>query len=171
MPLYLYEPPLRAVVRQLKFGGLSYLGHHIAHLLAAEERPALERADRIVPVPLHWRRRLRRGYNQAEEIARPLGRHLGRPVTCSLIRVRSTRPQASLDRASRLVNLDGAFAPGRRADLAARRILLVDDVVTTGRTLTAAAAELKRAGAEQVIAAVLARAVPDDPPAPGWQGS
>lgn len=161
MPLYLYEPPLSAVVRQLKFGGLAYLGRHVARLLATEEKRALERAQLVVPIPLHWRRRLRRGYNQAEEIARPLAGRLGVRLARPLVRVRATPPQASLDRASRLVNPKGAFALRRAAGLDSRHIVLVDDVVTTGGTLDAAARELKRAGARWVTAAVLARTVRD----------
>lgn len=164
-PLYLYRPPLEAVVHQLKFGGLWYLGRHIASLLAERLSPRLRDTDLVVPVPLHWRRRLVRGYNQAEEIARPLARRLDKPFTRSLVRIRATVPQASLGREARLSNLEGAFAPRVRAEIAGRAVLLIDDVATTGRTLDAAAAALKSAGAARVTAAVLARAAPGELPA------
>lgn len=171
VPLYLYRPPLRAVVRHLKFGGLSYLGGHVARLMAAREADLLEGCDLIVPVPLHWWRRLVRGYNQAEEIARPLAQLLGRPHRRALVRVRATAPQASLRRADRVDNVEAAFRLRRGARVGARSVTLVDDVATTGRTLDEAARELKRGGAVRVVAAVLARSTldPSTPP-PNWQG-
>lgn len=166
LPLYLYRQPLRAVVGELKFGGLAYLGRHVAQLMIAHETTALERCDLLVAVPLHWRRRLARGYNQAEEIARPLARRLRKPLVRPLVRLRATAPQASLSRASRRSNVEGAFRlrrrGGARAAIRARHVALIDDVVTTGRTLEAAARELKRGGATAVTALVLARATLDD---------
>jgi ComF family protein len=158
-----YEPPLDAVVQGLKYGRLDYLGAQLAATMAAALGAQLAGADLVVPVPLHWRRRLARGYNQAEQIAHPLAALLGLPCRTLLRRRRATPPQTSLPRAARLANLRAAFAVRAAASPAAagRRILLIDDVSTTGATLDAAARALKRAGTAAVIAAVAAR-TPED---------
>ena len=169
-----YQGPLAAVVRGLKFRRLEYLGAHLARELAELVGGAGGPAagwDLVVPVPLHWRRRWLRGYNQAERIARPLARLLGAPCAELLRRRRATRPQTGLARAARLSNPQGAFVlrrgrwplgAARAADrvwgrLAEGRVLLVDDVVTTGATLRAAAEVLRRSGAREVVAVAAAR--------------
>jgi len=157
LALWSYEPPLDAVVRGLKFGRLDYLGRHLGVALADALLPQLDGCDLVVPVPLHWRRRLGRGYNQAERIARPLACRLDRPLAQVLARPRSTPPQSGLGRPERLANPRRAFRPRRRFPLAGRAVLLVDDVATTGATLDAAAAALKRAGAASVVAVVAGR--------------
>ncbi|HSG39098.1 MAG TPA: ComF family protein [Thermoanaerobaculia bacterium] len=157
LALWSYRPPLDAVVQALKFGRLDYLGSHLAAALAAGLDRRLDGFDRVVPVPLHWRRHLTRGYNQAERIARPLAALLGIPYLSAVSRRRATPPQSLLGRDERLANLRRAFRvprPGRIRDL---RILLVDDVATTGATLDAAASALRKAGAAAVTAVVAGR--------------
>jgi ComF family protein len=155
--LWSYRPPLDAVVRGLKFGRLDYLGRHLAAALADGLGPRLAGCDRVVPVPLHWRRRLARGYNQAERIARPLAGRLGLPCVQALARRRATPPQSLLGREERLANLRKAFRVPRPERVRGLHILLVDDVATTGATLDAAAAALKKAGAAAVTALVAGR--------------
>ena len=158
LALWLYQPPLDAVVAGLKFGRLDYLGAHLAACagdLCDLAAPA--GLDLVVPVPLHWRRRLARGYNQSERIARPLARRLGVPYADALRRHRATPPQTALGRRARLANLHRAFRVRQPAAVAGRRILLVDDVATTGATLEAAARELRRAGALEILALVAGR--------------
>jgi ComF family protein len=114
--------------------------------------------DVIVPVPLHPARLRRRGYNQAALLARELGRRVGLPVEeRALQRVRATRSQMRLSAADRRRNVQGAFrcADGR---VRGRRVLLLDDVCTTGATLEACADALRAGGAESVWALTLARA-------------
>jgi len=153
-----YEPPLEQVIHALKFGRLDFLGGHLAEEIWHRLGGDLRQTEVVVPVPLHWRRQMTRGYNQAERIARPLARRLGRPLVTALWRARSTPPQAKLERSRRQANLRGAFR-GRRAAAAirGRRVLLVDDVATTGATLSHAAAALRRSGAASVTALSVAR--------------
>jgi ComF family protein len=159
LALWSYRPPLDAVIQGLKFRRLDYLGRHLSLALAEGLRDRLAGCgcDGVVPVPLHWRRRLTRGYNQAERIARPLADRLALPFLPALSRRRATPPQSLLGRDDRLTNLRKAFEvphPGRVRGL---HLLLVDDVATTGATLDAAAKALKRAGAATVTALVAAR--------------
>ncbi|MFP3939495.1 MAG: phosphoribosyltransferase family protein [Thermoanaerobaculia bacterium] len=156
-----YEGPVTDVVRALKFGRLDYLGAHLARELR-ELVPSGDRWDGVVPVPLHWRRRWSRGFDQAERIARPLARLLGTPFLPVLRRGRPTRRQARLSRDERLVNPRHAFALRRRSHagrhgIAGLRLVVVDDVVTTGATLRAAAETLRSGGAREVLAVAAAR--------------
>jgi ComF family protein len=128
-------------------------------------RPLIEQADIVVPVPLHWRRLIARRYNQAAELARRIAREAGLPHAPDLLRrVRATAMQRGLSREARRANLAGAFAapPRRAAALRGRRVLLIDDVYTSGATLSACAAALREAGAGRVDALCLARVAPSD---------
>lgn len=155
-----YAPPLDAVVAGLKFRRLDYLGRQLGAAIAERWRVELGGHDWVVPLPLHWSRRLQRGFDQAARIATPIAAALGIPRVGALRRRRRTRPQSRLDREARLGNLEGAFAVRRPTAVAGRRIVLVDDVVTTGATLAAAAAALRRAGAARVTAVAAARTPP-----------
>jgi ComF family protein len=150
-----YRGRLRRVVRCFKFSGLPGLARPLGERLAA----ALDgrSADVVVPVPLHWSRRWRRGYNQADLLARVVGRSIGCPgEPGALRRVRRTAPQRGATRDERARNVRGAFA-AKDARLEGARVLLVDDVVTTGATLTECARMLEEAGAIEVRAAAVAR--------------
>jgi ComF family protein len=154
---------MRAIIQAFKYRGHQTLAVPLAARLADHPHLRLEAVDLIVPVPLHPWRRLTRGFNQAERIAR----HLGLPVAHVLVRRQWTTSQAGLDAEARSRNVRGAFtiAPratgtGRRSlrgRLAKARVLLVDDVVTTGATLSACARVLREAGCREVRAATIAR--------------
>ncbi|MDE3195181.1 MAG: ComF family protein, partial [Acidobacteriota bacterium] len=116
-----------------------------------------ERFDAVTAVPLHWRKHWRRGFNQAELLARQIARRRGVPLIRALRRKRPTEVQASLAVAGRHRNVAGAFEARARADVRGKRILLIDDVMTTGATASACATVLKRAGAKSVSLATLAR--------------
>lgn len=151
-----YQPPIDQVIRALKFGRLEYLGRALGEALASRFATSLPALDLVVPVPLHWRRRLVRGFNQAAVIAVPLSRKLDIPSRSLLRRTRATRAQSRLPRARRLANMRHAFRPRGRSP-SGLRILLVDDVTTTGATLDSAARALLKSGAKQVLAMVVAR--------------
>ena len=157
LALWSYRPPLDAVVQGLKFRRLDYLGRHLALALGEGLRDRLIGFDAVVPVPLHWRRRLARGYNQAERIARPLAKSLALSCLPALSRHRATPPQSLLGREERLSNLRKAFQVPHPERVRGLHLLLVDDVATTGATLNAASAALKSAGAATVVALVAAR--------------
>ena len=158
-----YEAPLSRMIRGLKFAGSHATGRHLAGLLARKVRSTVELADIEVvqPVPLHWLRRLRRGYDQSVVIARTLAKELALPISEDLVRVRNTRPQAFLTRTRRIENMRNAFSAPRPRAVAGRHVLLVDDVTTTGATASEATRALLAAGARRVSLAVLAKS---DPP-------
>ena len=127
----------------------------LGELLAAA-LPRDERFDGVVPVPLHWRRRWQRGFNQSELLARAIARSRGVPLMAALRRVRHTATQTGLSNTSRRRNVAGAFQV--RLPVAGKRILLIDDVMTTGSTVAACAAALRRAGALRIVVLTVARA-------------
>jgi len=154
--LGLHRGPLREAIHHLKFGGRRRLGVALGLRLAAEIPPV---HDLIVPIPLHPSRLRERGYNQAALIGAGIGQALGTAVVeRGLVRRRPTGHQAKLDRSERLRNLRGAFGVARVKNLPweGRRVLLVDDVLTTGATASAAAEVLRATGALGVDLAVLA---------------
>lgn len=154
--LGLHRGALREAIHHLKFSDREELGVPLGRLAGA--RIPKGHYECVVPVPLHKSRLRERGYNQAELVARGISDATGVPVLKeSLIRRRSTGHQAKLDRAGRLHNLNNAFAVSVESpSWAGRRVLLVDDVLTTGATSAAAAAVIRGAGAHSVDLAVLA---------------
>ena len=153
---FLYAAPLDRLLPRYKFHGDLAAGRLLAQLMAQAWSGDV-RPQALVPVPLHQARLRRRGYDQALELARPLATALDLPLRCDLLqRVRATAAQSELDAAARRRNLRGAFRAGAR-DLPAH-VALVDDVMTTGATVHAAAEALRRAGVARVDAWVCARA-------------
>jgi ComF family protein len=156
--LFDYETPLDGVIRALKFGRRDELAQPLGRLLA--ERVAAEPSlapEVVCEVPLHWRRRVQRGYDQAALLAAATARALCLPRRSLLRRYRATQAQTRLARGERLNNLRSAFALQPWRSVAGSCVLLVDDVVTTGATLEAAARVLRAAGARQVIRLAVAR--------------
>ena len=156
-----YLFPWNRLVAALKFDAAIDLAPPLAALLtAAIERRAAPPPQFVVPVPLAPGRLATRGYNQAWELGRRVARHLGIPARADLLqRLIETAPQAELTRAERLANLRAAFAvaAGHGSALAGRHVALVDDVMTTGATVTEATAALRRAGAARVDVWIFAR--------------
>ncbi|HST44196.1 MAG TPA: ComF family protein [Luteimonas sp.] len=156
---FVYAFPIDRLLPRFKFHHDLAVGRLLAGAMVAVFAP-LPRPDAIVPVPLHLSRLRSRGYDQALELARPVARCLGVPVHDRLLRrARQTAPQSRLDAASRVGNLRGAFAVRTPAGTAVpTHVALVDDVMTTGATLHAAARALRAAGVARVDAWVCARA-------------
>lgn len=152
-----HDSVMREAVHRLKYEGESARAQWAGPLLAGVVRSAGWQVDVIVPVPLHARRLRKRGYNQADVLARETARVLGVPASSRLMRVRDTRSQVGLDPGERRENVRQAFQASPL--LAAARVLLIDDVVTTGATLHACAEAMREVGATDVVAVTLARAV------------
>ncbi|CAN5631530.1 ComF family protein [soil metagenome] len=158
----LYQGAGRRAVLALKHCDRLDTVRPLAGWMAAVGRELLASADLVAPVPLHWRRLVRRRYNQSAELARALGAGAGRPVAVDLLRrVRMTRPQERMDRAMRHANQEGALEVRARhgARIGGKRVLIIDDVLTSGATLSAAAEACRAAGAARVEVLVLARVV------------
>ncbi len=159
--LGLYESALRLAVLQGKRGTGQSLAMALGNALAQQMANLhVERDfDLIVPVPMHWTRRIWRGVNGPETIARQISQDLGRPLDLRLLRRRRrTMPQTRLSAQARQKNVRGAFHAVSHRRLLGRRVLLVDDIMTTGATLNEAAKTLRHAGAATVVVAVVARA-------------
>ena len=159
-----YAGTLRAIVHVLKYDKRRSVAPHLASLMKASGADVLCGADAAIPVPLHWTRQWRRGFNQAALLTA----HLGIAVWPALARVRATGPQVTLAAPARRLNVRNAFAIARRrrpralpwqAKLAGSVVVLVDDVSTTMATLEACAQVLREAGARQVRALTAARVV------------
>jgi ComF family protein len=154
---FVYSPPLDNHLQALKFSGRRHLGRALGLLVV--DAPGVDRAltaDALVPVPLHRRRLLERGYNQAVEIARAIARERRLPLLLAGVRrIRATPPQAGQGAHARRSNLDGAFVVA--AKVTGLRLAIVDDVMTTGATANALAAALESAGAAEVVALTVAR--------------
>jgi ComF family protein len=153
-----YDGTLREIIHALKYDGRRSLARPLAALMCARGADLLKDADCVVPVPLHWRREHSRGFNQARE----LSRYIGLPVVEALVRTRYTRPQIELAADRRRTNVAGAFRRrlgGFRQPIRAKKVVLVDDVSTTGATLEACARTLKEDGASDVYTLTAARVV------------
>jgi ComF family protein len=155
-----YEGAIRTLCLQLKHEQNAWLAPWLSDLLVQTRREAIAQLPSdawIVPVPLHWWRELRRGYNQSEALARGLARHLALPVRQPLRRALATHRLAAMGPTERREVMRSVFRVRRHARLSGRTVLLVDDVLTTGATCGAAARALKQAGVARVVAIVVGR--------------
>lgn len=155
-----YVGAIQTLCLQLKREENAWLAPWLGNLLVEARREAIAQLPSdawVVPVPLHWWRELRRGYNQSEALARSLARQLGSPVRQPLRRIVATHRLTAMGPTKRREVMRGAFRVRRHARLSGRTVLLVDDVLTTGATSGAAARVLKQAGAARVIVIVIGR--------------
>jgi ComF family protein len=149
---FLFAGPARAAVLKLKFSGWRAVAGALVAAMAEVELPPL---DVVTWVPLARRREAERGYDQARALARPLARRIGTPAVPLLRRTRTTTPQAKRGARERRAALEGAFRSIRHAP---ERVLLVDDVLTTGATAASCAVALRAAGAREVVLLTATRA-------------
>jgi len=157
-----YESTLRSMILKLKFSEKTEWVAPLATMLrqAMTVVHLSEQIDMLVPVPLHWRRRIKRGFNQSHLLTKKL--KLPRiPVSTDLVRVRHTKQQWDLTPPQRRRNVKGAFAVRKGHPFTGKTIALVDDITTSGATLTECAKALKQAGAVKVVSVVLATAYHD----------
>ncbi len=153
-----YENQVKRSLRRFKFHGRqTYAAAYGPLLRACAQDHFPTPPDLVTWAPLHWRRRYRRGYDQARLLAREAARAYGMEPVRLLDKVRHTRPQSSLPGRAREANAADAYRLRRGAEVAGRRVLLVDDVVTTGSTLSACGRVLLAAGAAEVVCLALAR--------------
>jgi ComF family protein len=152
----------RELVHLMKYGDRLDLARPFGRWMVRAGRELLADADALVPVPLHWSRLFQRRFNQSALLARSISRHAGTPVLDDVLqRTRATPPQVGLARKERAQNVQGAFAvaPGARVHVKGRKLIVIDDVLTSGATADACARVLRRAGASRVDVLVLARVV------------
>src|SRR3982075_2250501 len=157
-----YDDVARTLVHALKYQDRTDLAPAMGRWMARAGRELLDEADVLVPVPLHWRRGGSRRYNQSGALARSIERQSGVKVISEVLRrVRPTQQQIGLSRAPRASNVQGAFkvAADRQSEIQGRRVVLIDDVLTSGATVDACARALLRAKAAQVDVLVFARVV------------
>jgi ComF family protein len=155
---FLYEGPARRAIHRLKFSGWRGVGEALGAAMAAVGPPP---ADAVTWVPLGRRRLAERGYDQAKLLASAVARELGLPIARPIRRAVATGPQARRSATQRRTAMRGAFRPNGRA--CPPRVLLIDDVLTTGATAAACAEALREAGARSVFLLVAARAAPGVP--------
>ncbi len=153
----LYQPPADYLIKGLKFGGRLAIARLLGEWLgAALQQRESKPPEGIIPVPLHPSRLRERGFNQSVELARPVARCLDVPLLLSNVRrIRRTQPQAQLDAAARRSNVQGAFSISRAVQF--RHVAILDDVITTGSTVTEIAKVLKAAGVEEIEVWAVAR--------------
>jgi len=163
-----YEGVLRELIHLFKYARVKTLAQPLADLLSLA-LPREQRFDAVTPVPLHWRRQWARGFNQSDLLAQAIARRCCIPVTRALRRARATLTQAGLSNTARRQNVVAAFRcrPVART-LSGKRVLLIDDVMTTGSTAAACARALKSAGAAKVALLTVARV---DRRMEGWRGA
>ena len=166
-----YTGPLRAAIRDLKYRRDETLLRRLGEMLAEAAAPRQAQApfDLVMPVAMHWRRRVSRGCDHARSLARSVARPLRLPVGDELIRVRHTPPQVGLSKSRRADNVRGAFAVRHPSSIEGANVLLTDDVTTTGATANEAARALLDAGANNVTLAVIAKSEPPRAHAAHWQ--
>jgi competence protein ComFC len=155
-----YSEPWLPLIHALKYQGKKSLakifGRGLTGLVNSD--PILKQADALVPVPLHPARKRERGFNQAELLGLEISSQLGIPVLNALKRKKNTKSQITLDAKERIENMQGAFIIKDNQMIINKRIILIDDVITSGATISSAAQVLQNAGVKEVFGLVVARA-------------
>ncbi len=152
----LYVPPVDTMIHHLKYRGKTRLANYFGTAMSVilKNDFYLQKADYLTPVPLFWLKKLRRTYNQAELLSKIINQESGIPVLNCLIRIRNTRTQTRLDHKKRQKNVNNAFRLKKEFSVKDKKIILVDDVMTTGATIKECARVLKENGAKEVYSLV-----------------
>lgn len=155
-----YEETSRALILGLKYGDRLDVAPLMARMMMNAGRDVLERADVLIPVPLHWKRLFVRKYNQSAVLAEALSEKCGVPTDSFILkRTKATPKQGHFSHAERIENVRDVFAVNPRRDIGGRRVVLIDDVLTSGATAESCARTLYAAGAADVSVLTLARVV------------
>lgn len=159
--VYSHDAPVAELIRRGKYGSQPALIRRLAAQMAADfaARADLSYIDLIMPMPMHWRKRLTRGYNQARIIAEELGQAIGAPVAGNLVATRPHKTQTRESASVRINALKGTMRLERPDEITGRHIALVDDIITTGGTLTAAVEEIVQAAPASITILTLAASV------------
>lgn len=158
----IYEDPLKKVLMKFKYKRRLHLSRPLGEIMAKYVRSNFDisRVDFIIPVPLHHKRQSERGFNQAEALSHELSRHFGIPTVSGILhRIRETAPQFNLPPKDRYNNVKGAFAVNNCSFLRDKRVLLLDDIYTTGSTISECTRVLKETGTRDVHVLTLSRAL------------
>jgi ComF family protein len=155
-----YTEPFSPLIHALKYQGKKSLaeifGRGLTGLLNSD--PILKQADGIIPIPLHPSRQRERGYNQTELLAKEISSQIGIPIMSALKRKKNTKSQTTLDGVKRQKNMLDAFAVKDNSTILNKKVILIDDVITSGATINSAAQALLNGGAKEVYGLVIARA-------------
>ena len=155
--VFTYSSPINAAIMRLKYEGERYLAEDFAKYLADAYRRAAVECDVIIFIPIEEDRKRKRGYNQAEVIARALSDEISLPVVGDVLyKKRRTESQVGLTLKQRLINLSGSFGVRNRSEIEGKRILLIDDVMTTGTTVSVASEKLRSSGAAKIFVLTVA---------------
>jgi ComF family protein len=158
--VFMYKEKARDLILKFKYSGKMFLAKDFGAQMADKfkQLPFYDKIDCIVPVPLNIVRRIKRGYNQAELLSREISKLTQKPVIRrSLYRKKMTKPQFKLSKEERIKNIKGSFFVKNKERIRNKTILLIDDIITTGATVSACAAALKKSGAKKVYVLSLAR--------------
>jgi len=156
-----YDGVMKTLIHKFKYAKQKFLSSLLNDIVLTHEKlkEIVPHIDVIVPVPLHWLKKTHRGFNQSELLSRGIQRHFSKPIsTNNLCRIKNTASQTQLSKSQRQVNIHNAFFVNAPQSFKGKRILLVDDVLTTGVTASECSKKLKEAGAESVHLLILATA-------------
>lgn len=156
---FTFDEPIKSIIYELKYHSVFALAEPLVELMLAHPVTWQNPAEMVIPIPLHPKRQRKRGYNQSALLAKQLNRHWHIPLDeKALQRVRYTRPQVGLNHAERQLNVADAFIANQNR-VGGKHIMLIDDVFTTGATMSAAADALAQAGARSVVGYCVARTI------------
>ena len=161
--LFNYEPEIRSSVLRFKFGNKPYYAKTFAYLIYERLKAYnLENSlDAIIPTPISLKRLLKRGYNQSYLLAKALSKYTKTPVINALKKIKDTPPQSTLSKEKRISNLKGSIAINKKA-VVPSRVMLLDDVYTTGTTAATCAKILRKNGAKHILVGTIAMHLPND---------